>query len=188
MKHLSVAWLKDFIYNFDSDNSKISQGYFARMIAEIPKGTSEKDFDTMLQAFNDAWNVFPQKIMGDKSPQQKMIEIGGSPEIDPEHEGFIRWVENEAMPRYESSLKDIPAKVKKVRVGVAGVFFSVCAELGFFEISAIHPQFIKDFPDLFQASVTGPKLKNIEIKEALDCLLVFLETYYAIRISPVFEE
>lgn len=70
---LSVAWVKDFTYNFSAPDNEISKKYFEKLFDFLPQNISEKDFEEAVKVFNDAWNAFPQKVIGGISPQDKML-------------------------------------------------------------------------------------------------------------------
>jgi len=204
---ISLPWLKNFIYNFDLPDKEVSRAYFSRIFKLIPKNVSEEDMTEAVSAFNDAWNCFPQKIMGDKSPQDKYFDeaLKEEREIEDKIKGriplteeeqlwkdhfdrarkeldpYMNWAFKEVMPKYDKYVRG--QKHKKVNdvIGVAGIFLEICGQMGFFEFSRIHPEFIKDFPDMFLGSIDGPKIPRKKVKEYLDDFLFFLETYYPVN-------
>lgn len=201
---ISLPWLKDFTYNFDLPTNQISKGYFEKIFNLLPKNISEEDMNEAVSVFNDVWNCFPQKIIGNISPQDKYIEDvlkeekeaddkmnskallteeeqlwkdhfeRAKKELDP----YLDWTQKEVMPKYNKYVENQKHKNLNEVIGVAGVFLEICGQMGFFEFKKIHPGFVKDFPDMFLASVTGPNLSKQEVKEHLDNFLLFLETYY----------
>ena len=64
LKNISVSWIKDFTYNFDVPDREISKKYFNFLFNKLPRNINEKDFDRAVATFNNAWNVFPQKVLG----------------------------------------------------------------------------------------------------------------------------
>ncbi len=203
---VSVAWLKDFTYNFDLPTNQISKKYFGKLLNLLPQNVSEADMDEALAAFNDAWNVFPQKIMGDKSPQDKMFEaeleadrkVAGQEPLTEEEQlwkdhfdraqagldSYLDWTLKEVLPKYDSYVKNLKLKKSNEVVGVAGVFLEICGQMGFFEFSRLHPKFIEDFPKMFKTSVQGPNISLKDISKHLDTFLFFLETYYPSNVVP----
>lgn len=73
LKDISVSWVKDFTYNFDLPTNQISKKYFGMLMDKLPKDMGDDDFQKAMQIFNDAWNVFPQKIIEGMSPQAQLI-------------------------------------------------------------------------------------------------------------------
>ncbi len=203
---ISVTWLKDFTYNFDLPTNQISEKYFGRILNLLPKNISEEDMDEALRAFNDAWNAFPQKIIGGKSPQDKWFEaemeadekVAGRLPLNQEEQlakdhfdraelgldSYLDWAFKEVLVKYDSYVKNLKLDKPNDAVGVAGVFLEICGQMGFFEFGRIHPEFVKDFPDLFKASVQGPKISQPDIRKYLDTFLFFLETYYPTNAIP----
>ena len=202
---ISLSWLKDFTYNFDLPTEEISKAYFGKIFNLLSKNISEEDMNEAVSVFNDVWNCFPQKIMGGISPQDKYLEDelkeekeaedkmnGKIPlteeeqlwkdhfdramkELDP----YLDWTQKEVIPKYDKYVKNQKHKKPNEVVGVAGVFLEICGQMGFFEFKKVHPEFVKNFPDMFLASIEGPNLSKKEIKEYLDHFLLFLETYYS---------
>lgn len=203
---MSVVWLKEFTYNFDLPTNQINEKYFGKLLNLLPKDISDEDFEEALGAFNDAWNAFPQKIIGGQSPQDKWLETereadekvaGDRPlnteeqlwkdhfdrakmELDP----YLNWAFKEVLVKYDSYVKNLKLEKPNDTVGVAGVFLEICGQMGFFEFSRLHPEFIKDFPNLFKTSVQGPKFSLQDVRKHLDTFLFFLETYYPTNAVP----
>lgn len=205
--HISLIWLKDFIYNFNLPNKEVSKAFFGRIFKLLPKNISEEDMNEAVLVFNDAWNCFPQKIMGDTSPQDRYFDemlkedqeidkkIKGEIPLTPEEklwkdhfdrakkelDPYLDWAFKEVMPKYDKYIRN--QKHKKVNdvIGVAGIFLEICGQMGFFEFSRIHPGFIEDFPNMFLGSVEGPVISKKKVKEYLDNFLLFLETYYPVN-------
>jgi hypothetical protein len=201
---LSLAWLKDFTYNFDLPTKEISNGYFGKIFNLLPRNISEEDMDKAVSAFNDVWNCFPQKIMGGVSPQDKYIEdvLKEEKEAEDKMKGklplteeeqlweehfdrakkelgpYLDWAQKEVMPKYNKYIEDQKYEKKNEMIGVAGVFLEMCGQMGFFEFQKIHPEFIADFPNMFMTSVSGHKLTKEKVKEYSDQFFSFLETYY----------
>lgn len=201
---ISLVWLKDFTYNFDLPTKEISKKYFGRIFNLLPRDISEEDMNEAVSVFNDAWNCFPQKIMGGISPQDKFFkdEMIAEKEADEKMKGniplteeeqlwkdhfdrarkeldpYLDWTQKEVMPKYNRYIENQKHKKPNEVVDVAGVFLEICGQMGFFEFKKVHPGFIKDFPNMFLVSVIGPNLSKQEVKEYLDNFLLFLETYY----------
>ena len=70
---MSLAWLKNFTYNFDLPTKEISKGYFGKIFNLLPQNISEEDMNEAVSVFNDVWNCFPQKIIDGKSPQDNYL-------------------------------------------------------------------------------------------------------------------
>ena len=203
---ISVAWLKDFTYHFDLPTNQINEKYFGRLLNLLPKNISDEDFDEVLGAFNDAWNAFPQKIIGGKSPQDKWSEeereadekkVGDQPlnaeeQLWKDHfdrakmglDAYLDWAFKEVLVKYDSYAKNLKLEKPNDAIGVAGIFLEICGQMGFFEFCRLHPDFFKDFPQLFQSSVQGPKISLEGIRQHLDTFLFFLETYYPTNTVP----
>lgn len=201
---ISLAWLKDFTYNFDLPTKEISNAYFGKIFNLLPRDISEEDMNEAVSVFNDVWNCFPQKIIGGLSPQEKHYadELKEEKEADDKMNGkiplteeeqfwkdhfdrakegvdsYLEWTQKEVMPNYNKYVKNQKHKKSNEVVGVAGVFLEICGQMGFFEFKKVHPGFVADFPDMFLASVIGPNLSRKEVKEYLNNFLLFLETYY----------
>jgi len=198
---ISVQWIKDFIYNFDLPTNQISEKYFGRLTDLLPRDIKDKDFEEALQIFNEAWNCFPQKITGGKSPQDKFFEesknnkeenrnisktltpqekmIQNHFDYATEHlDEYMDWAFKEVLPKYDSYLKNNKIDRRKERVGVADVFLETCGRLGFFEISNLPPKFLTDFPDMFFEVVKGPKISKKNIALYLNDFLSFVSIYY----------
>lgn len=204
---ISLSWLKDFTYNFDLPTKEISQGYFGKLFNLLPKDISEEDMNEVVSVFNDVWNCFPQKIMGGISPQDKYIAdlLKEEKEADDKMDGkiplteeeqlwkdhfdrakenldpYLNWSQKEVMPKYNDYVQNQKHKNPNEAVGVAGVLLETCGQMGFFEFNKVHPEFIKDFPNMFMASVQGHNLSKQEVKEYLDNFLLFLESYYPLN-------
>ena len=97
---------------------------------------------------------------------------------------YLDWAFKEVLVKYDSYVKNLKLEKPNDVVGVAGVFLEICGQMGFFEFNRIHPGFIKDFPNLFKASVQGPKISRQGIRKHLDTFLFFLETYYPTNAIP----
>jgi hypothetical protein len=186
---MSVVWLKDFTYHFDLPTKQINEKYFGRLLNLLPKDISNEDFDEALGAFNDAWNAFPQKIIGDKSPQDKWLEeerdadekMAGHQPLNAEEQlwkdhfaraklgldAYLDWAFKEVLVKYDNYVKNLKLEKPNDAVGVAGVFLEICGQMGFFEFGQLHPEFIKDFPKLFQSSVQGPKISPEGVRQHL---------------------
>ncbi|MEK7128561.1 MAG: hypothetical protein AAB933_03300 [Patescibacteria group bacterium] len=204
---VSLAWLKDFTYNFDLPTKEINKAYFGKIFNLLPCDISEKDMNEAVSVFNDVWNCFPQKIIGGISPQDKFFEddLKAEKEADDKLNGkiplteeeqlwkdhfdrargeldpYLDWTQKEVMPKYNKYVKAQEHKKPNEVVGVAGVLLEICGQMGFLEFQKVHHGFIKDFPDMFLASVVGPNLSRNEVKEYLDNFLIFLENYYPVN-------
>ncbi len=215
---LSVTWVKDFTYNFSAPDSKISEQYFGRLFKLLPEDINKKDFDEALRVFNDAWNVFPQKVLGGISPQDKLMaefkkekqeelkktkNLLESPYTDnqakkliKEHfaraekdlDQYLDWAYEEVLPNYEKSLKrlNLSKKAGSESVGVAGVFLEICGQLGMLDFHRLPPNFIADFPDMFERTVVGPKISKTKVATYLKNFLSFLETFYGLNFDHIY--
>ncbi|MCX6714038.1 MAG: hypothetical protein NTV48_02950 [Candidatus Vogelbacteria bacterium] len=207
---ISVAWVRDFTYNFNAPDRQIPKEYFGKLFSFLPKNASEKDFAEAMQVFNDAWNAFPQKIMGGVSPQDKMFagwekgreedakknqSLAKSTYFDPklmeEHfskaekdvDKYLDWAGEEVLPNYKKSLENLNwNKIEKRNaVGVAEVLFEICGQLGMLDFRRLPPDFIKDFPNIFKKEVVGPEISKEKVAEYLKNFLLFLEVFYGIE-------
>lgn len=77
-KKISVAEIKRRIYESDGDPLEASNRFQKWWYNTIPKrrmhSLDMQQMNELLQAFADAWNVFPHHSLGDKSPQQMVQE------------------------------------------------------------------------------------------------------------------
>ncbi len=184
---ISVAWIKDFTYNFDAPDNQIAQKYFGALFDLLPKNISEKDFETAVRVFNNAWNAFPQKIMGGISPQEKMLGANSLEEhfavAKKDLDKYLDWAGKEVLPNYKKSLENLKLdKIKKRNaVGVAEVLFQICGQLGMLDFRRLPPDFIKDFPEIFKKEVVGPKISQEKVAEYLGNFLAFLDLFYGIK-------
>lgn len=204
-ERINIDWLKDFIYNFDFPDNKVSQEYFGKIFDMLPKNISSKKKEEAVRAFNDAWNCFPQRVLGDKSPQDKYFEEISTEEkeinekikwniplnqeekllknhFDKSKENidaYLDWASKEIMPKYKKYVKNQKCAKQDDVIAVAGLFLEICGQMGFFEFNRIHPGFIEDFPEMFTiGSMKGSEIPKENIKEYLENFLFFLETYY----------
>jgi hypothetical protein len=195
---ISVDWIKEFTYNFDLPTNQISKKYFGKMMSLLPRNINENDMKEAMQAFNDAWNCFPQKIMNDKSPQDRFFdELGDLDDKNPEvlteqdkmikdhfeyaekHlEEYLEWATKEIIPKYEYFLNKHKSSHIGNRMGVVNAFLELCGRYGFFEINNLHPMFISDFPDIFFKSFVGPKISKKNVFVYLNDFLNFIDLYY----------
>ncbi len=202
---ISIAWLKDFIYNFNLPDQKVSQEYFGKIFNMFPKDISSKSMEEAVRAFNDAWNCFPQKVMGGISPQDKYFKdeemeekeidekIKGNIPLTPQEkllkdhfdrardglDAYLDWASREIMPKYKKYVKNQKHGKQDDMMAVAGLFLEICGQMGFFEFNRIHPGFIEDFPNMFTiGSIKGPEISKENVKKYLENFLFFLETYY----------
>lgn len=201
---MSLAWLKNFTYNFDLPTKEISKGYFGKIFNLLPQNISEEDMNEAVSVFNDVWNCFPQKIIDGKSPQDNYLTeikkedtdadkkmrgellLTAEEQLWKDHfnrakeglDSYLDWTQKEVMPKYNKYIENQKHHKPNNIIGVAGVFLEICGQMGFFEFWKIHPGFIEDFPSMFLASVQGPDISKQEVKDHLDNFLLFLETYY----------
>lgn len=204
---ISLNWLKDFTYNFNLPTKEISKKYFGKIFNLFPQNISEEDMSEAVSVFNNVWNCFPQKIIGDISPQDKYFKdvlkeeqemndkMSGKvlltkeeklwkdhfDQAEKELDPYMDWTLKEIMPNYNKYVKNQKYKKPNDVIGVAGVFLEICGQMGFFEFKKVHPEFVEDFPNIFLTSVEGPNLSKNEVKEHLDNFLLFLETYYPVN-------
>lgn len=192
---ISVAWVKDFTYNFNAPDSEISKKYFKKLFGFLPQDISEKDFEKAMKVFNDVWNAFPQKVMGGISPQDKMLDATEKEkELVERHfedatnglDQYMDWAFKEVIPKYKESLKklDLCKDSKKESVGVAEVFLNFCGHIGMFDFRRISPDFFKDFPLMFEKTVIGPKISKTDVAKYLREFLSFLDVFYGIKTYP----
>lgn len=99
--YFSLEDVKDIIYNEEEHDD------FMKIVAMFDRGRPE-EMGTILEVINDAWNYFPHKALGGKSPQEKMLEQFGNDEK--KFTGEISNVKKQA----EKQLSDELEKEKKL--------------------------------------------------------------------------
>ena len=97
---------------------------------------------------------------------------------------YLDWSYKEVLPKYEKHIENenLKKKEKNELVGVAGIFLESCGQMGMFELNRLPPEFIADFPEMFEKTVIGPKISKDKITSYLENFLSFLEVFYAIRL------
>ena len=95
---------------------------------------------------------------------------------------YLDWAYKEVIPRFDKYVTNekMDKKEKNELVGVAGVFLEMCGQAGMFDFSRLPPQFISDFPEMFEKTMIGPKIPKEKLVSYLKTLTSFLEVFYGI--------
>lgn len=163
------------------------------------------DINEILKLFMDAWNYFPHQSLKGKSPNEifanevkrqpaptgrsmPKVIVGGQEmeweqyeamlkEMEKQQKPFRKWVETEAMPKYQKYLETTLAKkTREKHFEVADIFFERALHVGFVNFNEIRRVFIqKEFPRWWQTHVLMNSLKEKEIVSSLQKLFEFVE-------------
>lgn len=96
------------------------------------------------------------------------------------------WAFKEVIPKYKESLKklNLSKDCERESIGVAEVFLNICGRIGMFDFRRISPDFFKDFPEMFEKTVIGPKISKENLAKYLKEFLSFLDVFYGIQTYP----
>lgn len=82
-KELSVVLIKERILNASGSAMEANNKYLIWWTQFFEKEFEARQFEPIMQAFTDAWNYFPHKALGNKSPNDLVCEMRESaPETD----------------------------------------------------------------------------------------------------------
>lgn len=124
----------------------------------------------------------PKVRVGDREMEwdefQTMIK-----EMEKAQKPFKKWIEKDALPKYEKYLTQI-IKTKKdceEHYGIADLFFQRALHLGFVNLKSIRPAFIhEEFPKWWPTHVIYSDLKPTEVKKSLELLYKFMNLVYGV--------
>ncbi len=74
-EQVTVQEIKEWVWNESGDPMQANKAYTEKWIKFFDLNLDDRYFKTILDAFTDAWNYFPHKSLGGKSPRQ-MFESG----------------------------------------------------------------------------------------------------------------
>ena len=70
---LTVEMVKGWVYNEEGEPLKSVHKFQDKCLSYFTNASNADDLNEILEVFNDAWNYFPHKSLGGKSPNQ-MVE------------------------------------------------------------------------------------------------------------------
>ncbi|MDD5055358.1 MAG: hypothetical protein PHZ00_03765 [Candidatus Peribacteraceae bacterium] len=175
-KNITVEEVKRRIYESDGNPMEASNRFQKWWYNTFPKRKTHaadmEEMNELLQAFADAWNVFPHRSLDGKSPQEKMQEYaseskggrsdaetevicGGSrmtmdeyetmlKEMEKVQKPFRKWVKEEALPAYRKFLEHKFRSKKTIAKHheVADIFLERVLHVGFVDYEQIRPAFV----------------------------------------------
>ena len=171
---VSIDRVKEWVLNEagETNPAKGFEKYTGTWTKFIPKIESLEEMDTVFSAFVDAWNYFPHKKLGNKSPveaKQKTISAHVLPkesmeglniqsinndneslaremfnEIFRKQDPFVDWLYEDVLPEYEKHLesKIQTARIRKQRMAIAEIFFDRVLRAGIVDYEDIPEKFI----------------------------------------------
>lgn len=212
---ITVDEIKKWIWNAKGQAMEAVNQYHKKCFQLFPEPKDIDEMNDIMQAFTDAWNFFPHKELGGKAPNELFKEgmknvpksetkdrkmpkiiVGGVEmewdeyeemlrEMEKAQKPFKKWIESDALPKYEKYLKQI-VKNKRMReeyYNVADIFFERVLRIGFVTFEKIRPDFIqKEFPNWWPTHVMFSNLKPHQVQEYLKKFFIFTELVYGIDI------
>jgi hypothetical protein len=73
-EQVTVQEIKEWVWNESGDPMQANKEYMGRWMKFFDLHFDNPDFKMVMDAFTDAWNYFPHKLLGGKSPRQ-MFEL-----------------------------------------------------------------------------------------------------------------
>jgi len=133
-KKITVEKIKKWIYSSGTNARDASNTFLAKCLQVFPEFDDIDKMNGMLQVLSDAWNYFPHKSLGGKSPKDMVgskmkatdknnMNQGSMPkmvvgdvemewdaylemikQMEKEQEPFKHWVKNDVLPKYKKYL------------------------------------------------------------------------------------
>lgn len=83
-KRITLAQVREEVLSDDGDDAKAANDRYFAKIFKVIRDVPEESHNDAIQAFMDAWNFFPHKVLGGKSPMEMLEEAkarGEAPEF-----------------------------------------------------------------------------------------------------------
>ncbi|MFH0820188.1 MAG: hypothetical protein V1908_00275 [Candidatus Peregrinibacteria bacterium] len=136
-RKINVEQIKKWIWNEKGKGMEAVNKYNKKCLQLFPEPKDIDEMNDILQIFVDAWNYFPHKELGGRSPnevlQEEMkkmpkedrekrdmpkVSVGGMEmeweeywqmlkEMEREQKPFKRWIEGDALPKYKKYLEQM---------------------------------------------------------------------------------